>query len=216
MYAWPGFGPVDRPGQPTSVREGRPGCRTRPSFHKMALPCRGSGCSLRTWPLHRGNTTNLGSRGLDDPEFKRIVDQDLADGQHRNLDPVGRPEFFTTAYFHTPDGLKQEIERAGFSGTTVYGVEGPGLAAAPGVGRPATARADFVRCPLNRDRARADRLQQSPHRGRGQAIGGGQRATPARRQMCTFMTDHLAAGGRINSVRAGVITFVRAPRLRGA
>ena len=92
----------------------------------MALPCRGSGCSLRTWPLHRGNTTNLGSRGLDDPEFRRIVDQDLADGQHRNLDPVGRPEFFTTAYFHTPDGLKQEIERAGFSGTTVYGVEGPG------------------------------------------------------------------------------------------
>ena len=63
---------------------------------------------------------------LDDPQFRPIVDRDLADGQHRNPDPVGRPEFFTTAYFHTPDGLKQEIERAGFSGTTVYGVEGPG------------------------------------------------------------------------------------------
>jgi len=63
---------------------------------------------------------------LDDPDFRPIVDQDLADGQHRNPDPVGRPEFFTTAYFHTPDGLVQEIERAGFSGTTVYGVEGPG------------------------------------------------------------------------------------------
>jgi SAM-dependent methyltransferase len=63
---------------------------------------------------------------LDDPEFRPIVDRDLVDGQHRNLDPVGRPEFFTTAYFHTPDGLAGEIERAGFASLTVYGVEGPG------------------------------------------------------------------------------------------
>jgi hypothetical protein len=41
---------------------------------------------------------------LDDPLFWPIVDQDLADGQHRNPDPAGRPEFFTTAYFHTPEG----------------------------------------------------------------------------------------------------------------
>jgi ubiquinone/menaquinone biosynthesis C-methylase UbiE len=63
---------------------------------------------------------------LDDPDFRPIVDQDLADGQHRNPDPVGRPEFFTTAYFHTPDGLTQEVEHAGFTGVAVYGVEGPG------------------------------------------------------------------------------------------
>jgi SAM-dependent methyltransferase len=63
---------------------------------------------------------------LDDPLFRPIVDQDLADGQHRNPDPVGRPEFFTTAYLHTPDGLAGEIEGAGFTGTAVYGVEGPG------------------------------------------------------------------------------------------
>jgi SAM-dependent methyltransferase len=63
---------------------------------------------------------------LDDPVFRPIVDQDLVDGQHRNPDPVGRPEFFTTAYFHTPDGLVEEIERAGFSATAIYGVEGPG------------------------------------------------------------------------------------------
>ncbi|MGH3151904.1 MAG: class I SAM-dependent methyltransferase, partial [Streptosporangiaceae bacterium] len=63
---------------------------------------------------------------LDDPLFRPIVDQDLADGRHRNPDPVGRPEFFTTAYFHTPDDLAAEIERAGFTGVTVYGVEGPG------------------------------------------------------------------------------------------
>ncbi len=63
---------------------------------------------------------------LGDPIFRPIVDQDLADGQHRNPDPVGRPEFFTTAYFHTPDGLAAEIGQAGFTGVTVYGVEGPG------------------------------------------------------------------------------------------
>jgi len=61
---------------------------------------------------------------LDDPDFRPIVDQDLVDGQHRNPDPVGRPEFFTTAYFHTPDGLAREIEQAGFTGVAVYGVEG--------------------------------------------------------------------------------------------
>ena len=63
---------------------------------------------------------------LDDPDFRAIVERDLVDGQHRNPDPVGRPEFFTTAYFHTPDGLGKEIERAGFTGLAVYGVEGPG------------------------------------------------------------------------------------------
>ena len=63
---------------------------------------------------------------LDDPDFRPIVDQDLLDGQHRNPDPVGRPEFFTTAYFHTPEGLAGEIEQAGFTGIAVYGVEGPG------------------------------------------------------------------------------------------
>jgi SAM-dependent methyltransferase len=63
---------------------------------------------------------------LDDPDFRPIVDQDLLDGQHRNPGPVGRPEFFTTAYFHTPDGLASEIEESGFTGTAIYGVEGPG------------------------------------------------------------------------------------------
>ena len=63
---------------------------------------------------------------LDDPQFRPIVGQDLIDGQHRNPEPVGRPEFFTTAYFHTPDGLAEEIEQAGFSRPALYGVEGPG------------------------------------------------------------------------------------------
>ncbi len=63
---------------------------------------------------------------LDDPDFRPIVDHDLADGQHRNPDPVGRPEFFTSAYFHTCDELAQEIGQAGLIDVAVYGVEGPG------------------------------------------------------------------------------------------
>jgi SAM-dependent methyltransferase len=63
---------------------------------------------------------------LDDPAFRPIVLQDLADGQHRNPDPAGRPEFFTTAFFHTPDGLAAEVGQAGFTGLAVYGIEGPG------------------------------------------------------------------------------------------
>lgn len=63
---------------------------------------------------------------LDDPAFKPIVARDLVDGQHRNPDPAGRPEFFTTAYFHTASGLAEELSQAGFTGISVYGVEGPG------------------------------------------------------------------------------------------
>ncbi len=74
---------------------------------------------------------------LDDPHFPD-VQRDLVDGQHRNPDPVGRPEFFTTAYFHTPDGLAGEIDQAGFADTAVYGVEGPGWPLRREVGRSRT------------------------------------------------------------------------------
>lgn len=59
-----------------------------------------------------------------DPEFVRIRDQDLADGHHRN--ETGNPDYFTTAYFHRPEDLHGEIERAGFHDVEVFGVEGPG------------------------------------------------------------------------------------------
>lgn len=63
---------------------------------------------------------------LDDPALAAMVSRDLAEGQHRNQDPVGQPEFFTTAYFHTPDELAAELAEAGFARPAVYGVEGPG------------------------------------------------------------------------------------------
>ena len=65
------------------------------------------------------------ARGLTkDPAFIKMRDRDLMDGQHRN--EAGNIEYFTTAYFHRPDELGQEIEWAGFEDVSVYGVEGPG------------------------------------------------------------------------------------------
>jgi SAM-dependent methyltransferase len=61
---------------------------------------------------------------LDDPEFERIVDRDLRDGQHRNT--TSRMDYFTTAYFHGPDELANEIQAAGLTLNGVYGIEGPG------------------------------------------------------------------------------------------
>jgi len=58
-----------------------------------------------------------------DPVFRRIRDRDLADGQHRN--PSGNLDYFTTAYFHRPEDLAQEMEAAGFQEVVVLGVEGP-------------------------------------------------------------------------------------------
>ena len=63
------------------------------------------------------------NRGTD-PAFVRIRDQDLRDGQHRNH--TDRPDYFTTAYFHRPEDLGEEMESAGFDEVQVLGVEGPG------------------------------------------------------------------------------------------
>ncbi len=66
-----------------------------------------------------------GLRGgyLDDPAFAAIAFRDLTDGQHRN--PTDHPAYFTTAFFHHPDELRQEVEEAGLTGVQVLAVEGP-------------------------------------------------------------------------------------------
>lgn len=66
----------------------------------------------------------LSGQRLNDPEFARIVEQDLRDGQHRN--PSDRLGYFTTAFFHHPDELREEVEAAGFAVGDVLGIEGPG------------------------------------------------------------------------------------------
>jgi SAM-dependent methyltransferase len=60
---------------------------------------------------------------LDEPAFEAIVEGDVRDGQHRN--PTGRPEWFTTAYFHLPEELGREVTEAGLRPLAVLAVEGP-------------------------------------------------------------------------------------------
>src|SRR2546425_1734420 len=65
-----------------------------------------------------------GARGgyIRDPDFMRIVQRDLKEGQHRN--PRKHPQYFTTAYFHHPTELAEEVKEAGFQDVTVLAVEG--------------------------------------------------------------------------------------------
>jgi len=60
---------------------------------------------------------------LADPDFARIVERDLADGQHRN--PTER-DYFTTAFFHRPEELAAEVRETGFAIEALVGIEGPG------------------------------------------------------------------------------------------
>ena len=56
--------------------------------------------------------------------FARIVERDLADGQHRN--ETGIAAFFTTAFFHEPGELGAEVREAGLELAGLFAVEGPG------------------------------------------------------------------------------------------
>ena len=64
------------------------------------------------------------ARGLiRDPDFVRIVEQDLKTGQHRN--ETGDLDYFTTAFFHHPDELKMELIEGGFPNPRLSAIEGP-------------------------------------------------------------------------------------------
>ena len=64
------------------------------------------------------------TRGLiRDPDFVRIVQQDLKTGQHRN--ETGNLDYFTTAFFHHPDELKTELIEGGFPNPRLCAIEGP-------------------------------------------------------------------------------------------
>jgi SAM-dependent methyltransferase len=64
------------------------------------------------------------SRGLlRDPEFRRILAQDLESGQHRN--PTANPDYFTTAFFHHPDQFRLELAEGGFASPALCAIEGP-------------------------------------------------------------------------------------------
>jgi ubiquinone/menaquinone biosynthesis C-methylase UbiE len=61
---------------------------------------------------------------LADPRFVEIVKRDLREGQHRN--PENVEGWFTTAYFHLPHEICEEVEDAGLTVERLVGVEGPG------------------------------------------------------------------------------------------
>lgn len=61
---------------------------------------------------------------LEDPVFRKIVEEDLATGQHRN--PTNNPDYFTSAYFHHPSELRAEFEAAGLHHDATIAIEGPG------------------------------------------------------------------------------------------
>lgn len=65
----------------------------------------------------------VASDNLKDPEFVKIIEQDLKNGQHRN--PTNNPHYFTSAFFHHPHELQAEIEEAGFKVTSLLSIEGP-------------------------------------------------------------------------------------------
>ncbi|XHH10545.1 MAG: class I SAM-dependent methyltransferase [Candidatus Bathyarchaeia archaeon] len=66
-----------------------------------------------------------GIRGgyINDPDFVSIINQDLKNGAHMN--PENKPFYFTTAFFHHPNELKQELEDSGFIFKSELAIEGP-------------------------------------------------------------------------------------------
>ena len=59
---------------------------------------------------------------IRDPEFMKIIQRDLRNGQHRNSS--NKPEYFTTSFFHHPNELEAEMKQARFRSVKVYGVTG--------------------------------------------------------------------------------------------
>lgn len=61
---------------------------------------------------------------LLDPAFEQGVERSLREGRHEN--PGREPERFTTAYFHLPGELEQEVRDAGLELIGVLAIEGVG------------------------------------------------------------------------------------------
>ena len=57
-----------------------------------------------------------------DPGFMKIIRSDLKTGQHRN--PTNHPGYFTTAFFHHPRELEDELRKAKFRSVKTYSVTG--------------------------------------------------------------------------------------------
>ncbi|EYB66486.1 hypothetical protein DEIPH_ctg103orf0006 [Deinococcus phoenicis] len=62
--------------------------------------------------------------GLDEEDYSRAI-RERAYTSGLYLNPEGRPGFFTTAYFHHPADLEEELGAAGLRDVTLYALEGP-------------------------------------------------------------------------------------------
>lgn len=60
-----------------------------------------------------------------DPEFCKILARDLSTGTHVNH--TNNPEYFTTAYFHTPGEIKLEVGESGLTFEKLLAVESFGF-----------------------------------------------------------------------------------------
>lgn len=56
-----------------------------------------------------------------DKQFREIVDDDLSTGHHKSEDS----KYFTTAFFHLPKQLREELQECQFRDISLSGVEGP-------------------------------------------------------------------------------------------
>ena len=57
-----------------------------------------------------------------DENYRRIMIQDMLDGQHQ---PTSEGKYFTIAFFHHPEELKQQLSAVGFEEVSVKAIEGP-------------------------------------------------------------------------------------------
>ena len=109
-------------------------------------------CSHRQSRASHRSWTGCAGRSSTTTAFARIVEHDLATGEHRN--DTSNPRYFTTAYFHHPAELGRRDRRGRLRAPGRARDRGPGRLDAglrPALGRPRGARA------AARVRARASR-----------------------------------------------------------
>ena len=59
---------------------------------------------------------------LDDEIYFEMLRKEIL--QNRHVRPKEYPNFLANAYFHTPEGMEQELKKSGFSPSGTYAVEG--------------------------------------------------------------------------------------------
>lgn len=73
---------------------------------------------------YAGTLDGLAFHPTLDAGIVRMRHDAIVDGQYRNT--TGNPRYFTTAYFHTPEDLAEELSEVGYEEVRVFGVEGHG------------------------------------------------------------------------------------------